>query len=567
MSNFLPKGYGTPDFWDKETAQYYENHNREEEIKNFMKKLGYGDYSDKNGSTFPQIGSETDMLKNQPSQPQVETPQVPITAPNNEEITTANFAPFPISNNQLSEQPSQTERPSVTEQVSQDNVDLLKENANKYLNQINSGNYGWIQQIAANKNSYENADQTAAMLQSQGYNVTGDNIRQKVHDNTEYLRKFANAEGIDLGAWGSAEGISNADSQFAMDRYNYNQAKTAKEKFENVQKQLREDYAQSSQQRFEELYDYYRSQHKSQRDSIILAGRETMAYAKERTGFLQNAIDEYGIDDGAILNQFGVGVLGQLATEDNIMGTAYAQAYQTPKENYNKMLEMQKARENNQAAYKRLIEKMAGDMNLAEFNQSQNNLRADKKIESAEKIAAEKNQTSKENTQLREDGLNARAEALRKLRESIAQANIVSREKIAMAKQRLSDSGNKNISDKDKKAMIDDLKIQKSVLEDQLKRAQELEDSESTTTAQALLTQLEEVEQNLLDTTNPDFNLEWNNDDTDANVMAYIMGLQKYPDRKDLYDTWVADNVAKGSPRHNFYKKVEEMRKKLKGWY
>ena len=384
MSNFLPKGYGTPDFWDKETAQYYENHNREEEIKNFMKKLGYGDYSDKNGSTFPQIGSETDILKNQPLQPQQETPQAPITAPNNEEITTANFAPFPISNNQLSEQPSQTERPSVTEQVSQDNVDLLKENANKYLNQINSGNYGLIQQIAANKNSYEN-DQTAAMLQSQGYNVTGDNIRQKVHDDTEYLRKFANAENIDLGAWGSAEGISNADSQFAMDRYNYEQAKTAKEKFENVQKQLREDYAQSSQQRFEELYDYYRSQHKSQRDSIILAGRETMAYAKERTGFLQNAIDEYGIDDGAILNQFGVSVLGQLATEDNIMGTAYAQA-------------MQKARENNKAAYDRLIQNLAGQMERAQYVQGQTNLRKNADIQSAEKIAAGNNTTSRQNT-------------------------------------------------------------------------------------------------------------------------------------------------------------------------
>ncbi len=212
----------------------------------------------------------------------------------------------------------------------QTGTQIADENFNQAV--INEQNRAMIQQLGYFKNIYDSAPK----------GIQGDLLRNYSSSQADALRKTAQQLGIDLGAWGDGgTGISTQDSNVAIMRDRYEQAKAAQEKFQSVQDDLKNKYGMSSQEYYDERYDYYRSRGVPHAMAVLRAGRETVPYAKERTGFLQNAIDEYGIDNGTVLNQFGVGVLGQLATEDSILGTAIANAYDMPKKlgEYNRAIQ------------------------------------------------------------------------------------------------------------------------------------------------------------------------------------------------------------------------------------
>ena len=261
--------------------------------------------------------------------------------------------------------------------------------ADKNFNQavINEQNRAMIQQLNAMKNLYDLAP----------VGEQGDSWRNAAHNQAEVIRRLARDEGIDLGAWGDGGNISTADSNYALMRDQYQQAKAYQEKFNSVQEDLKNKYAMNSQEYFDDRYDYYRRRGVPHAMAILNAGRETTPYARERIGFLQNAIDEYGIDDG-VMNQFGVSVLGNLATEDNILGSAYANAYDMPKKlgEYNRAMQtlmatqkgaMERQLERQRADYEKAVMQANAAMERAELQSNTSTRNTDARIQSDRDIA------------------------------------------------------------------------------------------------------------------------------------------------------------------------------------
>lgn len=262
----------------------------------------------------------------------------------------------------------------TTEQISRDFYNMARQAGQG----INDQNQWYIGEIAGAKNLYNSAKDDVS--------------RQNANDYANYIRQLAQMRGVNLGQWGDGGSLSTEQSNLALGNYALDKQEEAQEKFKTLQDDLQNKYGYNSQQYFDERYDYYRSKGIGHNRATILAGRETLPYQKERTGFLQNAIDEYGIDDGTTLNQFGVSVLGKLADEDNITGTAYANAYAKPLNEYTYQQNFRNLMATQEASMAKELARQRADMLKTIYTQGAMDNRNNANIVSKEKIAEAKEQ-------------------------------------------------------------------------------------------------------------------------------------------------------------------------------
>lgn len=264
--------------------------------------------------------------KNMWGKPLPTTPQTPVQTGN----------PTPQATQPTGNPPS---TPSSEKLTSEDvNTGIALSTINGMQNQPSqSDSYALIRQLS---DQYQNADPMTQTLMDAIYsyqndyaNATTDEARQLAHAGAERAREIARINELDLGLMSNGENLSPEQSNLAMVNAYLNQLGEAQKKFQSVQDNLANNYSESSNDHFWRLYDEYRRQGDSDRIAAIKAGRETTGYQQERVRSLQGAIDDYGIE-GGVMNQFGVSLLGQLADEDNIMGSAYANAYAMPLRNY-----------------------------------------------------------------------------------------------------------------------------------------------------------------------------------------------------------------------------------------
>lgn len=275
----------------------------------------------------------------------VQTPTVAEENPTSNGLSQQPVNPLPTPQPQSSQENQfqtptapQTEKPTqedVSTRVSLDTLNATQnqpsqpdsfELARLASGNINNNNLGYINEIIAAKNAWGNA--------------TTDADRKAAADYATYIRNLAQMNDVDLGQFGDASGLSGEQANLALGKYVLDEAEKAQNKFQAVQDNLKNNYGESSNDHFWRLYDEYRQQGYGDRKAAILAGRETQTYQQDRVSNLRDAINEYGIDNGNILNQFGVNTLAQIAEEDNIMGTAIANGFETPKENYEKQQAM-----------------------------------------------------------------------------------------------------------------------------------------------------------------------------------------------------------------------------------
>ena len=326
-----------------------------------------------------------------------------------------------------------------------------------------SDSYALIRRLS---DQYQNADPMTQTLMDAIYsyqndyaNATTDEARQLAHAGAERAREIARINELDLGLMSNGENLSPEQSNLAMVNAYLNQLGEAQKKFQSVQDNLANNYSESSNDHFWRLYDEYRQQGDSDRIAAIKAGRETTGYQQERVQSLQSAIDDYGIE-GGVMNQFGVSLLGQLADEDNIMGSAYANAYATPKLNYERQQAMAQEILKQNSANQRKLAEMQYNAALQEMLENGRNVRADAK-----------NQTTKQVTQFKEDRADARADKIEKGKNdrfNISEENKFKLAKLRAELKKLTDK-NSGISDKEKYSRLKDWQTR---VHQQLKDAQ-----------------------------------------------------------------------------------------------
>ena len=230
---------------------------------------------------------------------------------------------------------------------------------------LNDANKQFAYGIIRAKNDYSSAPE----------GKSGDAQRQVAADYANYIRKLAQMRGVDLGAFGDGSQLTTDQANLAWGNYVLDEAEKYQNKFQAVQDNLKNNYGENSNDHFWRLYDEYRQQGYGDRQAAILAGRETTVYQQKRKDYLVNAINEYGIVNGNSLNQFGVNTLAQIAEEDNIMGTAIAQGFETPKGNYEKMQAMALQRMKDIAAADRKQSEILANKLITEYVQGQTNNR------------------------------------------------------------------------------------------------------------------------------------------------------------------------------------------------
>ena len=216
---------------------------------------------------------------------------------------------------------------------------------------------------------------------------------------------------------------AHAPSGFVLD-----EAEKYQNKFQAVQDNLKNNYGENSNDHFWRLYDEYRQQGYGDRQAAILAGRETTVYQQKRKDYLVNAINEYGIVNGNSLNQFGVNTLAQIAEEDNIMGTAIAQGFETPKGNYEKQQAMLQEILRQTSANQRKQAEIAYNTAIQKILETGRYVRQANDIASKEGIAKEK-----------EAGLNARTEYTEKNKFDLEELRQKNRKELEQIKAELKD--------------------------------------------------------------------------------------------------------------------------------
>lgn len=394
----------------------------------------------------------------------VQTPTVAEENPTSNGLSQQPVNPLPTPQPQSSQENQfqtptapQTEKPTqedVSTRVSLDTLNATQnqpsqpdsfELARLASGNINNNNLGYINEIIAAKNAWGNA--------------TTDADRKAAADYATHIRNLAEMRNIGLGAFGDGNNLTTEQANLAWGNYVLDEAEKYQNKFQAVQDNLKNNYGENSNDHFWRLYDEYRQQGDSDRTAAIKAGRETMGYQQERTQTLQSAIDDYGIE-GGVMNQFGVSLLGQLAEEDNIMGSAYANAYATPKLNFEKQQAMAQEILKQNSANQRKLAEMQYNAALQEMLENGRNVRTDAK-----------NQTTKEVTQFKEDRADARADKIEKGKNDRFNISEENKFKLAEHRAKLKEITEKNSggSDKEKYSKLKDLQTR---VHQQLKDAQ-----------------------------------------------------------------------------------------------
>ena len=332
-------------------------------------------------------------IKSQSVQSQEQVPQQPIQPVETQTTPTATVTTQP-------ETPPTSEEiadKAMNDAVKQEQLDFA---AKRAAEGIADESYPLIAQIVKFQNDWQAA------------NSKGDAEGMKAaHDGAEGVRRIAKVRGIDLGQWDNGGNFSAEQSNFALYNYGLDKLQERQDKFKSVQDDLKNRYALSSQQYYDDRLDYYRSRGVPYGEAVIRAGRETLSYQKDRTGFLQDAIDTFGIDNGTTMNQFGISALGQLATEDNIMGSAYANAYAKPLNEYNYNNAMQQLMATQAAAMQRQNARNQYDWTKTQYTQGQINER-NKLDNEVRKYNGDKNRENQRNiAQYQQEQANARKQA------------------------------------------------------------------------------------------------------------------------------------------------------------
>ena len=302
-----------------------------------------------NLSQSPLFDNPFDKIETTPSQTQnlpldvsnVQTPQSILPTQSTSAETPPQVNPLSTPQPQVQPTLGQTMNtiPAVTAPATPDVYEL----ARLASGGINERNLGLVGGIIDAKNLYASAPEGTA----------GDAQRKQAHDYAGNIRKIAEMRQIPLGQFGEGN-LTTEQANLALGNYLLDQQEQAQNQFLNVQKNLTDNYGESSNDHFWRLYDEYRQQGKGDRDATILAGRKTMAYQQELVENLNSAINDYGIN-GDSLNQFGMNMLGRLAGEGTYGSNAanvYANGFAKPLDNYrnNQEIIMENLRNSNTLA-------------------------------------------------------------------------------------------------------------------------------------------------------------------------------------------------------------------------
>lgn len=402
---------------------------------------------------------------------------------------------------------------------------------------INDKNAQGIEGINYWKNFYDSAPQ----------GKEGDAKRAYAANQADYIRKFFKMRGIDLGEWGG-NNLSTEQSNLAWGNYVLNEAEKYQNKFQAVQDNLKNNYGENSNDHFWRLYDEYRQQGYGDRQAAILAGRETRTYQQERVGNLRDAINEYGIDNGNSLNQFGVNTLAQIAEEDNIMGTAIAQGFATPKENYEKQQAMLQEMLRQTSANQRKQAEILANQFLTEYVQGQTNLRN-----------TQTNQTKLDVAEINQGGQDARQKALFKhqwdLKKADQEFQIFMKEfEAALKGEKQNGTGQ---SGKANKEDYDKLRNMRSRYEKIYNDAAGAGDTQSANEIKAKMDYIDK----LLDyKEDPRYQYDWG-DDNEANARSYLAAEKQGVTSEELKQ-WVQQHIPNKQAQHRFYDLVENIRKR-----
>lgn len=323
-----------------------------------------------------------------------QTPQSILPTPPTPTETTPPVNPLPTPQPTLGQamNTTPTATPAVTAPATPDVYELASGG-------INNRNLGLVGGIIDAKNLYASAPEGTA----------GDAQRKQAHDYAENIRKIAEMRQIPLGQFGEGN-LTTEQANLALGNYLLDQQEQAQNQFLNVQKNLSDNYGESSNDHFWRLYDEYRQQGKGDRDATILAGRKTMAYQQARKDKLIDAINEYGIENGNTLNQFGMNMLAQVAEEDNIMGTVYANGFANPRINYEKQQAalMETLKQN--AADRRKAQEIAAQKANIQYQVEHQDLRTAANLASKESEGQRNRENSYNIATLKEDRTDARTD-------------------------------------------------------------------------------------------------------------------------------------------------------------
>lgn len=416
--------------------------------------------------------------------------------------------------------------------------------------EINDSNNSLIYELIRAKNFYN------AAQEGQG----GDADRKAAADYATYIRNLAKMNNVSLGSsFDDGNNLSTEQANLAWGKYVLDETNKAQQKFQSVQDNLKNNFGESSNQHYWRLYDEYRQNGDSDRTAAIKAGRETMNYQQNRVQSLQSAIDDYGIEGGT-MNQFGVSLLGQLAEEDNIMGSAYANAYATPKLNFEKQ----------QAIAQETLRQTSADRRKAAEIQA--NAVIQKMLEAGRQDRAKlQSETSMRNTDVKEESANERFNTAEK--NKVKMAEIKHKNSVALQKadqefqifleefkarlkgEKQSGTGQ---SGKASKEDYDKLRNMRNRYEKIYNAAVESDDAQS---ADGIKAKMDYIDKLLDYEEDPRYQYDWIDNDDDSNARSYLAAEKQGVTPEELKQ-WVQEHIPNKQKQHKFYDLVENIRKR-----
>ena len=381
--------------------------------------------------------------------------------------------------------------------------------------------------------------------------ATTDAQRQQAHANAETARKLAIIGGYDLGLLASGDNLSPEQSNLAIMDATLNQIVERQNKFQAVQDNLKNNYSESSNDHFWRLYDEYRQQGYGDRQAAILAGRETRTYQQDRVIKWRDALNEYGIENGNTLNQFGANAVAAIAGEGEYgsnLANVTAQAFATPLQNYKDQQEMMRAVIGNQSAMERLLAQLRAQRENLVYTQG--------KIDDR---TTQSNQTKLDVANTNRDGAAERQEKLFEhqwdLKKADQEFQIFMKEFEAALKGKKQNGAGQ--SSKASKEDYDKLRNMRSRYEKLYKDAVEASDTQSADEIKAKTDYIDK----LLDyEEDPRYQYDWGDDD-EANARSYLAAEKQGVTPEELKQ-WVQQHIPNKQAQHKFYDLVENIRKR-----
>ena len=171
------------------------------------------------------------------------------------------------------------------------------------------------------KGVYDSADNIETQKQFQ---LNADGVREFAHDRAEQIRSMAQAAGLNMEGFGSNVPLEDTGRYLDIDR-----ARVIQDLTSGMGK-----YSRNPDQIYEVAYFKAIGDGYSDRQAKKYAAREAQQYAFDQRNYLDNAIQNYGIDGGN-LNQWGTQLLAHMginSPEGAALNEYYSKEYGSPKD-------------------------------------------------------------------------------------------------------------------------------------------------------------------------------------------------------------------------------------------